>query len=158
MARLTNAYLELIKEMGKYTIRMNMLENQLKQLKKPGFRDEAANRESTTGSGVEDVHTDHGSLPRHMPAESDAVKKFKAIDVDGVDGIPGTRRFAGANAETAIENRKEPEEHTVSERPDKVVQQNDQNKPKKPGASLDPEKLKVWEEWQEPKEWKENGE
>ncbi|HEX2945065.1 MAG TPA: hypothetical protein VHT96_03840 [Clostridia bacterium] len=178
MARLTNAYLELVKEMGKYTIRMNMLENQLKQLKKPAARDDSANREQAAVSGNGDENIDYASPSRHKASEPEAVSKFKAIDIDSMEGIPGTRRFSRTNApkmpvsahesndmpvgadniKPAIDDRKEPEEHTLPESRNAVSQQKDQKAPKKPGASLDPEKLKEWEEWQEPREWKERGE
>lgn len=121
MARLTNAYLELTKELGKYSVRMNMLENQLRQLKKPVSRDGTASREQA------------------------------AHDKETVTA-------AGDDAKPVIENRNEPEEHVISESRNAAFQEKGQKLPKKPVTSLDPEKLKEWEEWQEPKEWQENGE
>ena len=138
VARLTNAYLELTKELGKYSIRMNMLENQLKQLKKPAAKEESAsrgqsapNKEPKEISYIEGISNRQEVPPGSNPSEPDAARKFKVFGIDE----------AGAEREVkkTAENQKDSEPE------------------KKPGYSLDPEKLKEWEEWQEPKEWQENG-
>lgn len=146
MARLTNAYLELVKEIEKCTIRMDLLENQLKQLKKPAARDESADR----GQAAPDTE--------HKTSETDAVSKFKAIGNDETEGIPGTRQFAGEDPKPVIENKKKPGKNNASEIQDTALPQKEQKPAKKPGSSLDPEKLKEWEEWQEPREWQGIGE
>ena len=120
MARLTNAYLELVKEMGKYTIRMNLLENQLKQLKKPALKNESANR----GQPVQD----------NVIAE-----------IEG-DTKPAAESYKDSNERGRSKSRNE------------ALQQTEEKAPKTPGSSLNPEKLREWEEWQEPKEWQESGE
>jgi hypothetical protein len=99
-----------------------MLENQLRQLKKPVARDETASREQAA---------------HHKETVTFA---------------------AGDDAKPPIENRKEPEEHVMPESRNADFQQKGQKMPKKPVTTLDPEKLKEWEEWQEPKEWQESGE
>lgn len=160
MTRLTNAYLELVKEMGKYTIRMNMLENQLKQLKKPTARDETAGRGQSAAEGaVKDE-----AANRMQPATGDILKnepvnrKLSALDHEELYADNGNAA-AGIedDADTAAESQKAPNERSVP-KDHKETQPKEQKPPKKPGSSLDPEKLKEWEEWQEPREWQDRGE
>ena len=111
LARLTNAYGELAKELGKYTIRLNMLENQLGQAKKLSSRLDAVQAEI---SG--------------MKENSEAVTALEPKDSAAAIG----------SKDSAVVIEKQATQ--------------------KAGPSLDPDKLKEWQEWKEPKEWQENGE
>lgn len=106
LAKLTNSYERLNRELGKYTIRLNMLENQLGQSKVPVIRTDEISREPKTQAA---------KVP--VSVNSDNVKNQNAEEL----------------TKPAIFKEAKP--------------------PQKPTLSLDPDKLKEWEEWKEPKEW-----
>jgi len=133
MTRLTNAYLELVKEMGKYTIRMNMLENQLKQLRKPAVKEEAASYWQSAPDSEPKA-----TPARHKPAKPEA-------DIAAVEG----------ENHKVTEGKEKKDGRNGFENPGAILR-NEEKPAIKPGSSLDPEQLKEWEEWQEPEEWNEN--
>ncbi len=109
LSRLMNAYSAMSKEISKYSIRLNMLENKLRQMNAPLRR---------TG-------TDEANIPGEV-----------------LINIPQEHQ-ATADRPTAGSNVKESSIDAAAE--------------KKSAPSLDPEAMKMWEEWNEPKEWIEGG-
>lgn len=112
LAKLTNAYGELTKELGKYTIRLNMLEDRLAQAKKRSSRLDAVHAE------VKETQELNENREAKKAEESSELKEAKELK-DMKEVATGGKR---------------------------------------PGESLEPEKLKEWQEWKEPKEWQESSE
>lgn len=119
LSKLTNAYIDLTKEMSKYSIRLNMMESQLVHLKKSRGRPDLPGRET---AGDEN----------RISQKSD---------------MPGG---AAVSAEASSVSKPPSEQNTLHD-----IQL--ETPPVKKVLSLDPDKLKEWEEWKEPKEWQEDG-
>lgn len=141
MSRLTNAYMDMKREMDKYSIRLNMLERQPGQAKRPGRRD-AASRDTenrdTMGRTAAAADTP-GNQPPDLTGKS---SEYTARLPDLTGKSPEyTAPSPDLTAKPSVPEPAEP-----AAKPEK-----------KPSPSLDPEKLKVWEEWKEPKEWQEGG-
>jgi hypothetical protein len=132
---LTNGYIELIKEINKFGIRLNMIENQLKQAKKSGSpvkttahinKNEMAEPWEDQKTGVEsgtDQYEDETT-------ESKAIASYKTAD--------------------------EPSAPAESSGKKKTSKQERDAKPSgQQHLSVDPDKIKEWEEWKGPKEWQE---
>jgi hypothetical protein len=100
LAKLTNAYNRLGKDLGKYEIRLNLLESLVGQLKRQDIR--AENRKDQAAQSA-------GSGPAQMEERPQAAA---------------------------------PEQPPAGTPPKKAAQ-----------PSLDPDRLKEWEDWEEPKEW-----
>jgi len=142
LTRLSNSYSELSKELGKYAIRLNMLEGRLGQLKKPN------SRQNETPSQAAEPQTAHTA-----EASAKAVKsqnRYTAEDDSSKAAGPQNDNAGKPGASGAAE----------PESPDAAQGGVSQSLPvnstsKKTTPSLDPDKLKEWQEWQEPKEWQE---
>lgn len=134
MPGLTNAYLELAKETEKLSIRLNMLENRLTQMNNqlrisgPSVNRPGPDRHGSHESVHESIH--HGAGTIH--------------DESGPDG---TAQKPTAGAAENIGN-------VGSSAPGPKSREKSHEIPnERPKPSLDPENLKIWEEWQEPEEW-----
>jgi hypothetical protein len=118
LAKLTNAYDHFNKELAKYSIRLNMLENQLGQARR-------------TNSRLDELSSE----------------------------IKALRDVKRPNAALITPAAVEQEEAVLDEDAKVVLKQETSNIVNPTGkptlASLDPDKLKEWEEWEEPKEWQE---
>ena len=123
---LSKAYGELAKELGKYTIRLNMLENRLEQTKKLSKRLDVLNSEvmeiKETGEPEKKI------IPKHTGTASES-KKSITINKNK------TAEIAGETSEPIVTQEEKPAH--------------------KDNQSLEPDSFKKWQEWKEPKEWQE---
>jgi hypothetical protein len=125
LARITNAYGELIKEVDKISLRLSLLENKIKEISNPYRSAVVIADDKSSGTGDSSPEGTAGSRP------GDASPSAGPVKVSPPEGyIPGPENLRSMTGDIG--------------RP-----------PEKPGSSLDPEARKIWEEWQEPKEWSE---
>ena len=135
LAKLTNAYEKLNHELAKYTIRLNMLENQLGQAKKLSSRLDALSSEMKELKGSRDP-------------EEVKILKDTGMALEPKEATEVKRELLYVNENAILQKTEEAPASGVP----KVV------KIQKSGPSLEPDKLKEWEEWKEPKEWQEGSE
>ena len=128
LSKLTNAYVQLNRELGKYSIRLNMLENGLGQTK----------RSSSKRSAVNDSVGE-------IKERSDAREVKKAGEMNTTSNIKENDKLNKLN-DKLNDLTDEKELNNIKDATPPV---------KKIGESLDPDKLKEWQEWKEPKEWQE---
>lgn len=159
MYKITNAYSDLKKEVDKFSIRLNLVEKVIGQLKKPGNNPKiavdtapAAIKSDTVTAALPKpavsyaatpaTRTDSNTLftpdPQSQPTDS------AALSVP--DPIP--------HAASAPQATPDPTPHAASvpapqSRPTPARSSLPSEKVK---ATLDPEKLRMWEEWKEPEE------
>lgn len=156
MPKLKNAYMELAKEAQKLSIRLNMLENRLAQInnrrpESPGIRPEPPGvRLESPGRRPESI----GSMP-----ESPSVRPQPAKHVSSEDDPGSTNKAMAAFWKDNASPGKEPAPDAVNEAANPVSPGTspDNASARRPKPSLDAETLKIWEEWQEPREWSEGG-
>lgn len=129
LSKLTNAYGQLNRELGKYSIRLKMLESQPGQSKKP------AGRRDTVNAEVREIK------------EYDAAQEAKGV------GEPEDLKKP-KDTVTTLESK---DTAAVVESKDSIVV-NENKATQKSSPSLEPDKLKEWQEWKEPKEWQESDE
>lgn len=148
MARLINAYSSMSKELSKYTIRMNMLENKLNQL--------------SVKYAVSGRTTDKSDDVVHDPET--ALQSQKGISVAGnaaAESWPGRVTDQKARkTEAAKQDAGQPSDAaTASKQPAEAAAADNTGgqQAKKAAPQLDPEAMKIWEEWKEPREWIEGG-
>ncbi len=182
MTKLTNAYIDLTKEIGKYSVRLNMLESKLSQLNNPYRKAESV----LPGINTENLNVPYSgtlktreafakpenySHPDKSPAK---LIETSSGEYEIIDRMPGQNKKSGEpSAEKSSKNSEAAERlskdsaaealqrDSTSELPQKDTAsgtlQKDITPSGKPGSSLDPDALKAWEEWQEPREWSEGG-
>ncbi|NLK86303.1 MAG: hypothetical protein GX279_02280 [Clostridiaceae bacterium] len=107
LARMTNAYMDMSRELGKLSLRLNLVENKLKEISNP-YKSAVV------------IAEDKASESTAMPEQGSA---------------PDVNKSGLETRSSLSEGLPKPSEN--------------------PGLSLDPEARKIWEEWQEPKEWSE---
>ncbi|MGI6667907.1 MAG: hypothetical protein ACOX4M_00150 [Acetivibrionales bacterium] len=136
ISRLANIYMELAKEVGKHGIRLNIIENRVKQAEKSGSGVRTAafvnkndmaeqTEEQKTGAGNGTILYDDEATNDKPPAQG------KTSDL-----LPA--------AEVSAEKASVP-----------AKQQNNAKAPEQKISYIDPDKMKQWEEWTGPKEWQE---
>lgn len=137
MTKLSNSYGELTKELGKYAIRLSMLESQLGQMKKLNSRLDILNNE--------------------IKALKDDIKNESSED--------NVEKLQNQKEKTLSEDLGEILEPRISQAVEPPALQSFDPEPlpenkvaRKATPSLEPDMLKEWLEWKEPKEWKENSE
>ena len=116
MYRITNAYSDLKKEMDKFSIRMNLFEKQIGQMKKI-----ISKQESVTSPAPDTINSDLAAAALSTPSSA-----------------PLSASASTPPAAPAPQLRPTPARSAL---PSEKVK-----------ATLDPEKLKIWEEWTEPEE------
>jgi peptidoglycan hydrolase CwlO-like protein len=124
LSKLSNAYVELSKELAKSGIRMNMLEKQLRQLKKQNGTENESSRDS--------LRAKDGRKANEADAENTSEVK-----------VP-------SEVKNASKRRYEPKPEETD--PAGARPADPQSAKITPGPS-DPDIMKEWEQWQEPKEW-----
>ena len=153
LAKLTNAYDELNRELGKYTIRLSMLENQLGNAKKLSSRLDALNNEVMALKVPEELKKTKYSETALEAKVSNAVNKNKSMEKAG--------EIIGTVEPVKIVEPAEPSESVETVKPNKPVKPvvpAVKKSAQKTALSLEPDKLKEWQEWKEPKEWQEGSE
>lgn len=153
LAKLTNAYDELNRELGKYTIRLSMLENQLGNAKKLSSRLDALNNEVMALKVPEELKKTKYSETALEAKVSNAVNKNKSMEKAG--------EIIGTVEPVKIVEPAEPSESVETVKPNKPVKPvvpAVRKSAQKTALSLEPDKLKEWQEWKEPKEWQEGSE
>jgi hypothetical protein len=134
LARMTNAYADLSRELGKLSLRLNLLENKIREISNPyrsavivaGDKVGDSSVRGDTGRSPEDAS--YSPVPEHGSAPAEHVQ-------DPENQKPAAEEAGKSSEKPAAEKTGKPSE--------------------KPGSSLDPEARKIWEEWQEPREWTE---
>lgn len=129
MYRIANTYSDLKKEVDKFSIRLNLLEKQIGQLKKLVSKPEAAMSQMPA-----DVTTE-SPLPVAVKQVPATVKFDTAATV-----LPTYAPASDPSLQAAPAPQSQPAPARSSLPSEKVK------------ATLDPEKLKAWEEWKEPEE------
>jgi len=166
MPGLTSAYMELAKETEKLSIRLNMLENRLAQINSQYRRTEpspgtvkgsvqpAADRfEPTSAQGAPTAESKH-------PA---SVSEQAPVSVHGsaqaVQGGPVTTSFKDVT-HNGMKPSSTAKDHPAADDTAGTVPSETASHEApagRPKISPEPEWLKIWEEWKEPKEWSEGG-
>ncbi|MGE5613057.1 MAG: hypothetical protein ACM3XR_01505 [Bacillota bacterium] len=144
ISRLANVYMELAKEVDKYGIRLNIVENRLKQAEKTGSAVRAAaridknaagqNEEQKTGAGNSAVPYGDETGGGNTAAPGKTPDASSTDASSAVDGLA-----AKTEVSTNRGNEPKPAERKPSQKP----------------SSVDPDKMKEWEEWEGPREWQE---
>ena len=138
MSQLTNAYLELKKEIDKYSIQLGMVKNQLDQNKRQLNQDKRLTRGREIIMCKEEAKQKLVSQKESLPHDS-INENTTSEDSIKEDTIKEDVINEDTKAEDIIV------EDIIKETP------KEENPP--PGSTLDPEKLQEWENWEEPKQW-----
>jgi len=181
MGRLMNAYMAMSKELTKCSIKVNMLENRLNQMSARYTSGKAADRSSddmhkpdkglhmqieNNGAGVEELR---GGETARQPAESEALSKqlsgstvmskYFSESAGVIRPLSGSATAAKQHAGSTALSKQLPESTDTSTLPsESPAGEIPESQPaKKAAPALDPEAMKIWEEWKEPREWIEGG-
>ena len=176
IAKLNNAYDQLSKELSKYAIRMNILENRISRAK----RTDSIHGGKSDIVGVDIKGTKAVVNPeRKIKAGSNPVK----ADAEGAESPPSSGRAETERAETRQKEaeyagtaeqetvqpgtgpaERESAEHESAEREPAereptvhepaVHEPTERELPEKSAETPDQQKLKEWQEWKEPEEWR----
>lgn len=178
LSRLSNSYSDLSKELGKYAIRLNMLESRIGQLKKPESRQlaplpqsgqpqavapQAVNTASTDFPKAETSRADkpHSAYATTAEATKDTKSQSSNAAKDGF--VKDTAQRSVNSLKAGVSGAINPEPLQTVQAANQQVNENKEPEPLlsgnpsvKSSPSLEPDKLKEWQEWQEPKEWRES--
>ncbi len=158
MSRLMNAYSAMSKELSKYSIRINMLEGKLNQLNKP-LRKTGIVKDNT---GISKKFFDEPVVPVEQPTGNMPDGHDEKSSVSMPDGHTERSSLSmpdGHDHTTADQLSVETSAVPQAERSSGHIPSENSGVPaaKKATPDLDPEAMKMWEEWKEPREWTEGG-
>lgn len=133
---LTNGYMELVKEINKSGVRLNMIENQLKHINKSG-----------------------GTVKTATHISKNDMAELREEQKLGIE--TGTASYGDKTAEglPLTPGKTTDESSATGDSSGKNNESTKQGKDTKPSgqqpSSVEPDKMKEWEEWKGPKEWQE---
>lgn len=179
LARLANTYFELSREVDKLSLRLNLIESKLKELSNP-YKSAVIvagdNGDSPSSTGSRTTMGDSPSAISGRAGMGDGSTTIgdrigigdspsTASDRIGIGDSPSTASMGDSSTTTGGRAATGRSAHDgsaarvyASALEGKEPTATDTTRPsEEPGSSLDPETRKIWEEWQEPKEWSGSG-
>lgn len=155
LIRVTSSYADLSRELEKLSLRLNLLESKVKEISNPY-------KSAAVVAGGKAIGTGNGYPEGTASRSPDGInsRSPESTGIRNPDGInsPGLYDISSRSTEeTKAPAISEKESVPGSHIPEKLrPATEDLRKPaEKPGLLLDPEARRIWEEWQEPKEWSE---
>ncbi len=186
LARLTGSYIELNRELGKLSIRLNVVESKLKEMSNPyrtavtvagdrpsdqpaalagkpslvkdALADRSASTETSSGAKKDAETWQQKKDAEGQPQKKDAETWQQKKDAEASAGVKkDTEAWLGKKDAEGQPQKKDAEASASVKSAEAQLQKKDavgdSSAERKSGMSLDPEARKLWEAWQEPKEW-----